>query len=313
MMRLIREAGYDAPIYIHGALEKLTEFYQANGIALGDVRKVVTKSARSWRRHRACARRARSRISGPADFPIPSRPSPPAGCGCAPAPASAAWNCRSSSPTIPTGTISAAPSSRPAQARSGSRTAQEDALVHWCVTQGIRAKPLHIVGYGDEGEVEPGEPGAAPSLPRRRSGALGVNRFAALLDRLAYEPGRNAKLRLMTDYFRTTPDPERGFALAAMAGGLTFANAKPGLIRALIMERTDPVLFGLSYDYRRRPLRNRRAALARPRAAAPNDGHAAARPRRGGARRCRRATAPTCRACSRAGSTRWTRPAAGRC
>ena len=76
-----------------------------------------------------------------------------------------------------------------------------------------------------------------------------MNRFAALLDRLAYEPGRNAKLRLMTDYFRTTADPERGFALAAMAGGLTFANAKPGLIRALIAERTDPVLFGLSYDY----------------------------------------------------------------
>ncbi len=76
-----------------------------------------------------------------------------------------------------------------------------------------------------------------------------MNRFAALLDRLAYEPGRNAKLRMLVDYFRTTPDPERGFALAAMAGGLSFANAKPGLIRALIAERTDPVLFGLSYDY----------------------------------------------------------------
>jgi len=76
-----------------------------------------------------------------------------------------------------------------------------------------------------------------------------VNRFAALLDRLAYEPGRNAKLRLLTDYFRTTPDPERGYALAAMAGALSFAHAKPGVIRALIAARTDPVLFGLSYDY----------------------------------------------------------------
>jgi len=76
-----------------------------------------------------------------------------------------------------------------------------------------------------------------------------VNRFAALLDRLAYEPGRNAKLRLLTDYFRTTPDPERGYALAAMAGALSFAHAKPGMIRALIAARTDPVLFGLSYDY----------------------------------------------------------------
>ena len=40
-----------------------------------------------------------------------------------------------------------------------------------------------------------------------------MNRFAELLDRLAYEPGRNNKLRLMTAYFRSTPDPERGFAL----------------------------------------------------------------------------------------------------
>jgi DNA ligase-1 len=76
-----------------------------------------------------------------------------------------------------------------------------------------------------------------------------MNRFAALLDRLAYEPGRNAKLRLLADYFRTTPDPERGYALAAITGALSFRHAKPGLIRTLIAERTDPVLFALSYDY----------------------------------------------------------------
>ena len=76
-----------------------------------------------------------------------------------------------------------------------------------------------------------------------------MNRFAELLDRLAYEHGRNNKLRLMTDYFRTTPDPERGYALAALAGALSFQFAKPGMIRTLIVERTDPVLFGLSYDY----------------------------------------------------------------
>ncbi|WP_407048391.1 cisplatin damage response ATP-dependent DNA ligase [Methyloraptor flagellatus] len=76
-----------------------------------------------------------------------------------------------------------------------------------------------------------------------------MNRFAELLDRLAYEPRRNAKLALMTDYFRRTPDPERGFALAALTGGLSFQHAKPGLVRALIAERTDPVLFALSYDF----------------------------------------------------------------
>ncbi len=76
-----------------------------------------------------------------------------------------------------------------------------------------------------------------------------MNRFAELLDRLAYEPSRNNKLRLMTDYFGSTGDPERGYALAAITGALSFQHAKPGLIRALISERTDPVLFALSYDY----------------------------------------------------------------
>lgn len=76
-----------------------------------------------------------------------------------------------------------------------------------------------------------------------------MNKFAKLLDRLAYEPGRNNKLRLIADYLRTTPDPERGFALAALTGALSFQHAKSGLIRTLIAERTDPVLFELSYDY----------------------------------------------------------------
>jgi ATP-dependent DNA ligase len=76
-----------------------------------------------------------------------------------------------------------------------------------------------------------------------------MTRFAELLDRLSYEPSRNNKLRLMTDYFGSTCDPERGFALAALTGALTFQHAKPGMIRALIAERTDPVLFELSYDY----------------------------------------------------------------
>src|ERR1700704_6998098 len=76
-----------------------------------------------------------------------------------------------------------------------------------------------------------------------------MNRFAQLLDRLAYEPSRNAKLRLLTDYFGTVPDPDRGYALAAITGALSFRHAKAGVIRALIAERADEVLFALSYDY----------------------------------------------------------------
>src|SRR4051794_1747518 len=76
-----------------------------------------------------------------------------------------------------------------------------------------------------------------------------MNCFAELLDRLAYEPGRNNKLRLITGYFREVPDPDRGYALAALTGALSFKHAKPALIRDLIMARTDPVLFALSHDY----------------------------------------------------------------
>ncbi|NVN85412.1 MAG: cisplatin damage response ATP-dependent DNA ligase [Rhodopseudomonas sp.] len=76
-----------------------------------------------------------------------------------------------------------------------------------------------------------------------------MNRFAELLDRLAYEPGRNNKLRLITNYLRSTKDPDRGYALAALTAALSFKHAKAGLIRELIAERTDPVLFALSYDY----------------------------------------------------------------
>jgi DNA ligase-1 len=76
-----------------------------------------------------------------------------------------------------------------------------------------------------------------------------MNRFAALMDRLVYEPRRNAKLRLLADYFRHTPDPDRGWALAAMTDALMFKEAKPNVIRGLVEERVDPALFAMSYHY----------------------------------------------------------------
>lgn len=76
-----------------------------------------------------------------------------------------------------------------------------------------------------------------------------MNEFAHLLDRLGYEPRRNAKLRLLQDYFARTPDPERGYALGAMTGTLSFREAKPALIRGLVEERIDPLLFRLSHNY----------------------------------------------------------------
>jgi DNA ligase 1 len=73
--------------------------------------------------------------------------------------------------------------------------------------------------------------------------------FAAVLERLVFTPSRNAKIALLRRYFATQPDPDRGIGLAAITGELSFAAAKPGLIRELASARTDPVLFGWSYDY----------------------------------------------------------------
>jgi DNA ligase-1 len=73
--------------------------------------------------------------------------------------------------------------------------------------------------------------------------------FAALLDRLILTPSRNAKLRLMAEYFRTTPDPDRGWALAALTGSLEVPAVKPAMLRAMVAERIDAVLFAYSYDY----------------------------------------------------------------
>jgi DNA ligase-1 len=73
--------------------------------------------------------------------------------------------------------------------------------------------------------------------------------FAELLDRLSLTASRNTKLKLVTDYLRTAPDPDRGWALAALTGDLTFDAAKPAFIRKAVEERMDPVLFRWSYDY----------------------------------------------------------------
>jgi putative mRNA 3-end processing factor len=179
VIALIRAAGYADPIYIHGALERLIELYRSEGVELGEIRKVagtkrgelggaivlcppsamqdlwsrrfpdpVTAFASGWMRVRA---RARQRgvelplvISDHADWDDLCATIRDTGAG-------EVWVTHG----------------------------QEDALVHWCMTQGLRAKPLHMLGYGDEegdtspaeGEVErtegaPGEGGTATSPER---------------------------------------------------------------------------------------------------------------------------------------------------
>jgi len=76
-----------------------------------------------------------------------------------------------------------------------------------------------------------------------------VKDFARLLDGLSFQPGRNAKLRLIEDYLRLAPDPDRGYALAALTGSLTLPNVKAATLRELGAQQAGETLFALSYDY----------------------------------------------------------------
>jgi putative mRNA 3-end processing factor len=159
VIALLRAAGYDAPIYLHGALERITGYYRERGVALGEVRPVrledraklggsitvcppsalndlwarrfpdpVTAFASGWMRVRARARQHGVAlplvISDHAD-----------------------WDGL-------TATIAATGASDIWVTHG-----QEDALVHWCSARGLTARPLDIVGYGEEEEAE----AAAPS------------------------------------------------------------------------------------------------------------------------------------------------------
>lgn len=164
MAALLRAAGYDRPIFIHGALQGLMEFYAKRGIDLGEIRLVsaqqrkdlrgeivlcppgaiqdlwsrrfadpVTAFASGWMRVRA---RARQRgvelpliVSDHVDWDDLCATIREVGAG-------EVWVTHG----------------------------EEDAIVHWCGTQGISARPLRLVGYGDEGEAEPEEtPKTTPS------------------------------------------------------------------------------------------------------------------------------------------------------
>jgi putative mRNA 3-end processing factor len=152
VIALLRRAGYEAPIYLHGAMEKITDYYVSRGIALGALRAVrgaskaelagtitlcppsalndiwarrfpdpVTAFASGWMRVRARARQHGAQlplvISDHAD-----------------------WD----------GLIATIAATRAGEIWV--THGQEDALVHWCTTQGLKARPLDIVGYGDEDE-----------------------------------------------------------------------------------------------------------------------------------------------------------------
>src|SRR5437868_9114383 len=73
--------------------------------------------------------------------------------------------------------------------------------------------------------------------------------FSQLLDDLVYTRSRNTKLKLIGDYLKEVPDPDRGYGLGALTGTLDIPHVKPAAVRGLVEERIDPVLFYMSRDY----------------------------------------------------------------
>ncbi len=76
-----------------------------------------------------------------------------------------------------------------------------------------------------------------------------MQRFAELLDRLVYTTARNAKLKLLEDYFRATPDPDRGWALSALTDGLPLRLPLRKTLATILEPHVDPLLYRLSRDY----------------------------------------------------------------
>jgi DNA ligase 1 len=76
-----------------------------------------------------------------------------------------------------------------------------------------------------------------------------MHAFAALLDTLSTRASRTGKLALMAAYFKTTPDPDRGWALAALTDGVPLKIPFRRVLASLMETRADPVLAKLSRDY----------------------------------------------------------------
>ncbi len=73
--------------------------------------------------------------------------------------------------------------------------------------------------------------------------------FAALLDGLSFASSPAVRIRLMADYLERAPDPDRGWALAVLAGGLDAARIRPAALSALAAERVDGELLRLSLEF----------------------------------------------------------------
>lgn len=154
VISLLRHQGYTDPIYIHGALVKLCDYYQSEGIDLGELLPATDDKAKKESFRGAII------VGPPSSF-------------------SDRWARRFADPLI-----SFASGWMMVRQRARQRGVElplvisdhcdwpeltatireikpqevwvthgrEEALVRWCQLEGIKARPLHLVGYEDEGD-----------------------------------------------------------------------------------------------------------------------------------------------------------------
>jgi len=152
VIKLLREAGYDEPIYLHGAQVKLWEYYQSEGIELGNLQKALDRNKEEFK--------GRVVIAPPSALKDRwSRRLPDPVICYASGWMSVKQRAKQSLVELPliisdhadwtelTETILA----------TGAHTiwithGREDALVHWCRAQGLTAEPLSIQGWDEEPE-----------------------------------------------------------------------------------------------------------------------------------------------------------------
>jgi putative mRNA 3-end processing factor len=152
VMSLLRQGGYDRPIYLHGAMVELTQLYEALGIALGPTRLAIeaTKAELAGEIVIAPPGALKDRWSRRLPDPI---------LAVASGWMSVKQRARQSGVELPLVISDHADWNelRETIAETGAGEiwvthGREDALVYWCRQQQLRATPLNIVGYDETGE-----------------------------------------------------------------------------------------------------------------------------------------------------------------
>ena len=145
-------------------------------------------------------------------------------------------------------------------ARAASRPPRRRAVVPRACRRGARQPDA-------ERHARPFSPRSPYASTRHRDAGSRIEgamrAFSQLLDDLVYTRSRNTKLRLIGDYLKQTPDPDRGFGLAALTGTLDIPAVKPARpFGQSPRSAIDPVLLIHEPRLCRRHGRDRRAAMA---------------------------------------------------